>query len=124
MFRVRQVPHVEIELASAAELTHERVRTLFLDLRETRLSWLAKQNYVFRSLSHATTWAHGFVLTEANELDAEFVSSSKAYRVVVISDPEKKFAKIVFRLTTTGLDGWTQYGITVRKVGGYYACEE
>ena len=124
MFGVRKIQHIETELASPTDLTRDAVEALFLDLSETRLSWLARKKYIFRTLAHAVAWAHGYVLTEAGELDDEFVSDSKKYHVVVISDPEKKFAKIVFRLTTIGLDGWTQYGITIRKADGYYACEE
>ena len=52
------------------------------------------------------------------------LSDTKGYHIVVILPADASFLSIVFRLTTQGLEGWTQYGIKLRKTNDFYACEE
>lgn len=111
-------------LASPTDLLGEDFRQLVLSLKETKLPWFRRNRYVMRTLAHTLSWARGYVETEAKELDSEFVSDTKGYHIVVILPADASFLSIVFRLTTQGLDGWTQYGIKLRKANGFYACEE
>lgn len=114
----------EIVLASPADLLGEDFRQLVLSLKETKLPWIRRNHYVMRTLAHALSWARGYVETEAKELDSEFVSDTKGYHIVMIRPADASFLSIVFRLTTQGLEGWTQYGIKLRKTNSFYACEE
>jgi hypothetical protein len=63
-----------------------------------------------------------YFVTEADELDDEFVNESKYYTAHILKYEEE--LQLVFRIRTAGLDGWTEYGIAVWKVNEDFACRE
>lgn len=87
------------------------------------IRWLSRRSCVLRTERHAISWARNYVSTESAALSEEFVSDVKSYQAVVMiyEDVEVKF---VFRLMTKGLDGFTEYGIGIKRSGVYYACVE
>lgn len=113
----------EITIANPRAITSEDIDSHLQVLTDAGLSWWSRNKFTMRTRRHAVAWAKTYVITEAEELDAEFVSRTKGYRVVMIVDNTHSF-KLVFRLTTKGLDGWTEYGVEVKRVGSYYACKE
>lgn len=88
-----------------------------------KYSWWSKPSYVLRTKRHAVAWVRNFIVTECGELNAKFVSEDKSYEVVVLSYGDR-LLKFAFRLKTLGLAGYTEYSLSLKKIGEYYACTE
>jgi|SRR3954468_16055628 len=106
-----------------ASLTPEVVETVLQSLRSRKLWPWQRRGVVFRTPNHARSWVIGYVRTEADELEEDFVDGDKYYTIHILTygDAEIRF---VFRLRTRGLEGWTEYGIRVSRVGEDFACWE
>ena len=101
----------------------ERLGSSLRGLVSTRLGWRERRQYTLRTYNHALLWLKSYIDAERLDLD-EFVSHGKSYDVFLIEDTNKTQIDVAIRLQTSGLDGWTEYGVQVRKSGEFYACRE
>jgi|GEM_PF-5428415 len=124
MFQARKNETFAEHALQAGDVTRAFVEEEIRQLVPTRVSRWRQRRYTVRSLRHAAAWAAGYVLTESEDLEAEFASASKGYHVVMLSEAEGNSLQFVFRLTTRDLDGWTQYGIELIWDGRYVWCRE
>lgn len=108
------------------KLDHSPMERLGASLRglvSTRLGWRERRQYTLRTYNHALLWLKSYIDAERLDLDG-FVSDEKSYDVFLIEDANKTQIDVAIRLQTLGLNGWTEYGVQVRKSGKFYACRE
>lgn len=101
----------------------ERLGASLRGLVSSRLGWRERRQYTLRTYNHALLWLKAYIDAERLDLDG-FVSNEKSYDVFLIEESNKTQIDVAIRLQTTGLVGWTQYGVQVRKSGDFYACRE
>lgn len=116
----RTLSTTDVALSS---LTPTAIEAALQGLRSRRLWPWQRCGVVFRTINHVKTWVLGYAMTEADELDHGFISHEKYYTIHILTYDDKE-VRFVFRLRTHGLEGWTEYGIGVSRVGDDFACWE
>ena len=80
---------------------------------------------VYKTLNHAIRWMDGFIDIEYSDLKESFANASKTFQILVIRSSDHAEIDIVFRLSTLGHPGYTQYRIAARRVeADLFACNE
>jgi hypothetical protein len=92
-------------------------------LRSHKLWPWQRCGIVVRTINHTKSWIASYITTESNELDHGFVDDNRYYTIHILTYGNAEI-RFVFRLRTHGLEGWTEYGIGVVRVGEYFACQE
>jgi hypothetical protein len=92
-------------------------------LRPSRLGFLKKRDYVFRTFNHTVGWISAYLSVEISDL-SDFLSDNKYYNIVIVENDNYDILRIVFRLGTINLVGYTEYGLEVRFVDNFFACKE
>jgi hypothetical protein len=122
---IGRVGRTESEIEIDAKSISDAIVGRAIDsLKDSKLSWWSRRQGTIRSRRHVIAWVKGYLAAESGELDDEFVSDEKSYHFVMISDVEMGRLRFCARLTTSGLTGWTEYGIEIRRVGAYFFCKE
>lgn len=94
------------------------------ELRDGEIAERKKTGCVLRTAKHAAAWAASYVEVEASDLEEAFFSDAKKFTFCVLRSEDNRRLKLVFRLSTDGVGGWTEYGIEIRRCGEFYACYE
>ncbi len=115
---------VETPIDDLVQLSDEKLASVIESLHRHRVPMFESCKYTIRTGRHTLAWAGSYIRAEVDELEQEFVTSTKGYHIVLIVDQLGYFAKVAFRLTTVGLAGYTEYGIEIRRTGEYFACKE
>lgn len=111
-----------INLLGPTSLSNELITDLLDGIKTTMLSSLESEKYVIRSRRHTIAWMISYFVTEIAELNDEFVADKKAFSTHLLRYDNE--IRLVFRLRSLGIPGWTEYGISVLKIGDVFACEE
>jgi hypothetical protein len=112
-----------LDIADPTSLTQEVTVGALQGLKPRRLWPWQRCGVVIRTFNHAKAWISTYLATESVDLDEQFVDEHRYYtmHLLIYGNEEVRF---VFRLHTRGLEGWTEYGIGVAKVGEDFACWE
>lgn len=116
----RDVLEVAINLA---EFSRDKISQEISTLVAVSIPRRIRKSYVYRTFTHTVYWIESYLKAEEHEL-IEFISNDHSYTTFMLLDKDKTRIQIVFRLQSSGLAGWTEYGIEILKDGEFYACKE
>jgi hypothetical protein len=88
--------------------------------------WLASWRNevgVLRTRRLTVAWIKTYIAATCEELESFIENPEKSYEVYK-ENHGNDLLKFSFRLKTSGLDGYTQFGISVRRRGEYFDCIE
>ncbi len=82
-------------------------------------------NYVVRDRAHLEGWLEAFLRVEKEQLKERFARPDKDFETVVLANEALGQVDVVFRLSTLGVGGHTEYRINIIKVNeDEYICIE
>jgi hypothetical protein len=116
--------YFNLPLKSIASLNRQLIEGLLAELVNNSVSKEDLSNYVIRDKRHATSWFVNYVQTEIESLDEEFVNADQGYSFSFDMEEGNKSLRFIFMLDTKGVEGSTEYFISVRKHKDYFACKE
>lgn len=97
----------------------------FVRASKVRLPLLPFQTsrYVLRETRQTLSWLTSYIRCEVEDLRVNFVREDKSFYIVLLEQAETGDRSVSFRLTTAGLEGYTEWRVSFRRVR-FDACEE
>lgn len=95
---------------------HQTILDFIKDVGASTKKWKLPINYVVREFNHLEGWIEAFLRVEKRDLDQRFRKMGKGYEAWVLGDRLLSEIDIIVRLKTVGLDGYTEYRISIVKV--------
>jgi hypothetical protein len=90
----------------------------FVRATEARLPLLPFQTsrYVLRETRQTVSWLTSYISCEIEDLRANFVREEKSFYLVFQEHVRTGDRSVSFRLTTAGVEGYTEWRVTFRRV--------
>jgi hypothetical protein len=111
------------DITDVGELSDDLIENTLNELCDSRLWPWERQGLVLRTFRHTKSRIINYVRIEAEELNDEFVNNEHCYTIHLLNYGNKE-VKFAFRLYTIGQEGYTQYGISIVRIGEYFGCRE
>jgi hypothetical protein len=78
-----------------------------------------------KDFAEVVAWANSYLNREIKTLREEFASPTKRFKFLLLRSPDRCELNALFRLSTEGVRGWTQYRISWRRISAEtFACTE
>lgn len=108
---------------------NEFLRSLSISLPRLPASTVEETfGVVGRELRHTISWADAYIQTEIQILIEDFVNAEKHFEILILKSLERAEINVLFKLSTSGIEGSTRYGIAWRRTDDdgddLYFCRE
>ena len=80
-----------------------------------RLLPLQTSRYVLRETRQTLAWLKSYIQCEVEDLRTTFVSHDKSFYIALLEHVDTGDRSVSFRLTTEGLDGHTEWRVSIRR---------
>lgn len=117
-WRLGQGPSVELlRYAPEQEPCTDDIEHFIVGAKvRARLLPLQTSRYVLRETRQTLSWLKSYVRSEVEDMRLSFVREDKSFYIALLEHVDTGDRSMSVRLTTAGLDGHTEWHVSVRRV--------